>query len=201
MEDGKMRVRCSQVRRWRRLALDGELGPKENEAFDRHVHECAACRSESERLLHAISLLSRMPVTQPREFFAVDVLARVRSMRQAQGQSTSRRAPWCMAAVVVATAACVVVGWNEWILPGFVTTMSDGLIVLAKSSTLLGSLRPLIGALSALSRSLAELALMLVRSSANHAISVYLLTLAITSISVLLVKTHPRTSDASALCL
>jgi hypothetical protein len=156
---------------------------------------------EFERSLRAVSLLSRLPKTEPRSSFTADVLRRVSQLRQARREAKRKWTPRISVTLVVAAAACVTVGWNEWMLPTLVSRAGDGLLILVNNSSLLGSLFTLVGASAALLRSFAETMLVLVRSNANYVISVYMLTLAIILVSVFVAKTNRRLSDASVFCV
>jgi predicted anti-sigma-YlaC factor YlaD len=196
-----MRMRCTHVRRLMPLAIDDEIVEWKRESFQSHLAECARCREEYLRIERAVEMLERAPLPEPRTDFAAAVMVRLREARRAMVSDRGpNRITWHMPILTALATLCIVLSWNEWILPQLVYLAGESLALIARSSRVFGPIVTVGGALVTLARSLAEALLALLRSETSSVLSLYGLTLAAVLTTVFLVRTRSRRLGSSVFC-
>src|SRR5262245_6073810 len=99
---------CDRTRELFSEALDRDLTPSIEQAFDRHLHACLRCEGEFARLRIAVGALqSCEPESVPDSFHAT-LAARVKTL----DRQPLRRAAGLVAAAAAVTLLCF--GWPWW---------------------------------------------------------------------------------------
>jgi anti-sigma factor RsiW len=83
-------MRCQRVKRRLSAWLDGEVGERERQAVEAHLHTCAGCTAEAERLRRAWEWVGLLPEMEPVPGFEVALWERI-DEREAR---TARRPVW-----------------------------------------------------------------------------------------------------------
>ena len=109
---------CRTARRWGVAAADAQLSPRRQQALDRHLEGCEACRQEQveiERVLRAVDHFAQATPTAVPPRLERAVLSQVRARAQ-EATAADRRAAWprrmvpAVASGVVGVAALWLVG-------------------------------------------------------------------------------------------
>jgi anti-sigma factor RsiW len=103
-------MRCAGAQQYLAAAVDGELAPRRQRAFDRHLAGCAVCRTElasTERLLGAVAGLPREAAVPPRLEQATLRAVRLAAAAEEERAATSWWVALRIPALVAAAAAVV----------------------------------------------------------------------------------------------
>jgi anti-sigma factor (TIGR02949 family) len=77
--DGQPAGNCASVRAELSASIDGELDPTQQEAVERHLAACSACRAEAALLRLVSQAVRQVPRLEPREELRDQVLGQVRA--------------------------------------------------------------------------------------------------------------------------
>ena len=96
-------MKCETIQAWMRERFDQDL-PLE-QGFAAHLHECAACRAYRDRLDALHGALAQLAVEEPSAQFLKSLAAKAKPIPNRVA------GPWVAAALVMLSAASVVLGW------------------------------------------------------------------------------------------
>jgi len=125
--------RCEEQERmteWMSLALDGLLGPGEQQRLEQHLQECAVCRAEWQAMQQVSALFERSPQVGPPLGFAIRVERRLqekeKQRRRLFGGMAVLTGSLSLAGLTVTMAVLLMAGWFLWLRPGAVADMQPG---------------------------------------------------------------------------
>ncbi len=100
-------MRCKRARKFLPLHMDGRLAARHQQALDRHLATCAACRQEFAGLKRAVGLLRTLPDLRPPADFKRAIINGVRKADYERRTGQAARVPlfaprWAYAAAAVA---------------------------------------------------------------------------------------------------